>query len=457
MNKQNHFDVWDYYFSSGYSYEDYEILRLHALHECTQFMRGMAEGHIKVNDDLTPRSSYPHLDHWVQQNDALLSNLVTDIQTHIFSAVRFALPAHDERQILFKDAAEGLRFHQIEKPQGYKSTFVIPMFAHDIGRLLEGRLFDPQQNPHDKWIPHSQLSFLLFNNILDQPQYRDMPRELKNHFLYAVLAHSGDNGKSYMSRAVQTCDRMQLIGAEGLFRDMFYNICLMEGDIKYPDEPSYQYNLPDMYDNRSVLSMLEYCARNMRENIGDHYAAWQRRIAVENMTLLKVAAEGNPDLQRRIFAPELELGDNFGPQKGRIASDIMRDADRYYQSFQGQDDGIYSRFEVSSALISAIERPVGAAQLTEDMKSSLRHAVGNMSDIERKALYRMISIANIIRIEQDGIDKQLALHLTNDSQHFVRAIAAVAHPYGGQDISAVPGADVGLHTSVSPFAAFQPF
>ncbi len=429
MNKENKQGVWGDLFQNDFCRENYERLSLVAIQRAQNFMQNITSGSIKIKDDLTPQSSSPELDQWVLENDEILSELVLDIQTHILSVVGFSLPAHDERQILFKDAAEGLRFYQMERPQGYKATFVIPMFAHDIGRLLEGHFYDPVNNPHENWTPHSTFSFLMLEKILEQPQYKTIPQGLKDHFLYAVLAHSGDNGHSYMSRAVQTCDRMQLIGAEGFYRALSYGTCLMNADIKYPEDPSYQYNLPNMFDHKSVLSILEYCSRNMRENIGSGHESWQRRIAVENIVLLKAACEGNEDLERKMFAPERDTDCAFGHQKRKINAGILKEADHLYRLRQDIPEIRWSPFEVSSAAIQAIELPLGAARLSDDMKSSIRGAVAGLSDIERQSLFRMMVIADQFRAEQDGIDRDVCLKSEADPQRYIRAIAMAARKY----------------------------
>lgn len=441
MDIKNKYGVWSDFFASGYSDNNYRMLRRLTDDISLDFMRGIEQGKIKVDDGLTCHSSAPELDRWVAENDFLLAQLVRDIQSHILSVVDFALPAHDERQILFKDAAEGLRFYQMEQPQGYKSTFVIPMFSHDIGRLLEGRLYDPQANPHENWISHSHLSFLLLKKILDQPCYTEMPQSLKEHFLYAVLAHSGDNGKSYMSRAVQTCDRMQLIGAEGLYRSLSYGVCLMGADIKYPDDSSYQYSLPDMYDHTSVLSALEYCSRNMRENIGNVHESWQRRIAVENIILLKAACEKNEALASYLFAPELRVDCVFGPKKRKMDEDILKEADYLFNRLQRCSSAICSPFEVASAAIIAIEVPLGAAKLSDDMKKSIRDAVAAMSDIERKSLFQMMHIADQFRAEQDEIDRDVSHNSEADPKAYIRAIAVATRKYTGLSSIAEPRAN----------------
>jgi len=429
MNKEKKDGVWGDFFQSGFSSEIYERLSAGAVLGANAFMAGVISGQIVIDDGVTPQSFNHELDQWVLANDVLLTELVRDIQSHIYSVVGFSLPAHDERQIMFKDAAEGLRFYQMEKPEGYKATFVIPMFAHDIGRLLEGRFYDPLQNPHEKWTPHSKFSFLMLNAILDQPKYQSMPKALKDHYLYAVLAHSGDNGNSYMSRAVQTCDRMQLIGAEGFYRALSYGTCLMEADIRYPDDPSFEHTLPNMFDHRSVLSILEYCARNMRENIGEVHESWQRRIAIENVVLLKAACEGNIELSRRMFAPELGVDCAFGPKKGMIDQYILSEAHRLYLARNNIPEIKWSPFEVASAAIHAIEMPIGAAKLSDEMKRSIHRAVGEMSAMERKSLFLMMSMADVFRAEQDEIDRDVCLKSENDPNAYICAIATVARKY----------------------------
>ncbi|OFW87495.1 MAG: hypothetical protein A3J37_07170 [Alphaproteobacteria bacterium RIFCSPHIGHO2_12_FULL_45_9] len=428
MNKEKKYGVWDDFFQSEFSPENYKIFSDAAISRAQIFMSSVQSGLVQIDDGLTTQSFNPELDQWVSENDDLLTELVRDIQSHIRSVVEFSLPAHDERQIMFKDAAEGLRFYQMEKPQGYKATFVIPMFAHDIGRLLEGRLYAPLNNPHDQWTPHSKFSFLMLQKILEQPQYQKIPKALKDHYLYAVLAHSGDNGVSYMSRAVQTCDRMQLIGAEGFYRALSYGTCLMDADIKYPEDPHYKYTLPNMFEHQSVLSILEYCSRNMRQNIGTVHASWQHRIAVENVVLLKAACEGNDELTNRLFAPECDIDCAFGPQKGRIDATVLHDADLLYACSKVPEVK-WSPYEVASVAVRAIEMPMGAAKLSDSMKKSIHRAVGDMSDVERKSLFLMMSLADQFRAEQDEIDQGVSLLCEADQNGYVRTIAKAIRGY----------------------------
>lgn len=451
MNKEKKYGVWTKYFASGVDWDFYNLIKLHAQRSVDLFMQGVDLGHIKVKDDLTPDSQNPELDRWVSENDHILTELVYDIQKHVLAIAEYALPAHDERQFMFKDASEGLRYCMMEKPQGYKATFPISMFAHDsLGRSYEGFYYDPVNNPTDNWIPHAQMSFLMLKDILDQPKYGSMPRLLKDHHLYAVLAHSGDNAKSYMSRAVQSCDRMQLIGAEGFYRALGFVVCLKDADIKYPDDDSYNYNLPSMYEHRSVLSILEYCARNMRENIGDEHRIWQHRIAVENVVLLKAACEGNDELAKRIFAPELSTHGTFGHLKRKIDPVVLQDANHLYASTKNIPEIRWSPYEVASAAIQAIEMPVGAAKLSDSMKKSIHRAVGDMSDVERKSLFLMMSLADQFRAEQDDIDRDVSLVSAKDQKQFIRAIADATRGYTR------PSSDLGFSTVSFPLNSFSP-
>lgn len=431
MNKISNFGEWKDYFPNGFRADTYEALKADARLETSRFLSELDEHQISLDDGLSNVSNNLKLDAWVQSNDGMLTKLVRDLQAHIQSTVQNALPAHDERQIFFKDASEGLRYYWGDRPTGYKSTFVIPMFAHDIGRLLEGSLYSPEENGIGNWIPHSQLSFLLLKKILDKPDYADMPYELKAHFLYAVLAHSGDNGTSFMSRAVQTCDRMQLIGAEGFFRALSFASCLMNADIRYPSDDTYIYNLPSMYDHKSVLSILEYCSRNMRENIGEGHRGWQARIAIENVAILKMACRGNQYLYERIFAPEISPPNYpFGHQKQPISAEVMSAAEELYFSKCRIDAVRFSPFELSHEIISLLNAPIGASQLTDAMKKSVTRAVSEMSDAERWSFAHTLTMAKELRAEQDEIDYNLCVEIQkSNAPDFVRAIAEKAAEY----------------------------
>ncbi len=422
-------NVWGDYFANGYAPDSYADLRIKAEALSTEFFQQAWPSF----DDLKEEYTNPELDAWVDSKDGqtMLSLLVWDIQSHIDSVKAYALPAHDIRQILFKDASEALRFYQMERPEGYKSTFVIPTFSHDIGRLLEGRFYHPD-NAHEKWIPHSKFSYVLFNDILSKDEYKDMPKELKNHFLYAVLAHSGENGKTFMSRAVQACDRMQLIGPEGFFRAHAYGLCFLDADIKYPNDDVYKTDLPIFGKHHSVLSELEFFARNMRKNIGTDHKEWQKRIAVENVALLLKISERDDDLRRRVFFPEYntDITAEYGPAKRPIAPDIFYDAHNKMSSF----DRLYTNFasadDVVGSLRLALECLPGAAQLSDAMVKSAYRAVDDLTHNTRHALYDTIRMANILRMDQDKVDVHYAVQSLNDrTPEFIRLVADTALKY----------------------------
>ncbi len=378
--QSGHQNVWDRFFAMSYDPQSYEGLRREADSLTIPFFQSVWGGVVSPDGDATPDEN-PVLDAWVQsaEGEETLAALVTDIQNHIATVAGAALPAHDIRQILFKDSSEALRFYHMERPQGFKSAFVIPTFCHDIGRLLEGNFFHPE-NLHAKWIPHAKLSFLLLKEILDKPDYAAMPRDLKNHFLYAVLAHSGENGKTFMSRAVQACDRMQLVGPEGFFRANAYGLCLLRADIKCPEHDSYRVDLPVFGHHHSVLSELEFFARNMRDNIGTSHKEWQDRIATENVALLLKASARQDDVRNRIFFPEQnkDVSIDFGPGKRPIASDIFYKANYLTDSFAHIRTHGVSSSDVADKLCSALEDLPGAAKLSPDMRVSVAFAIGNI-------------------------------------------------------------------------------
>lgn len=422
-------NVWENYFSKGYDAESYAQLRIKAESVTIDFFQSTWPS----VQDLDARVTNPELDNWVasESGQDVLAFLVEDIQNHIESVKEFALPAHDIRQILFKDAGESLRFYQIERPEGYKSAFVIPTFAHDIGRLLEGRFYHPD-NPHDNWIPHSKFSFLMLNDILSKPEYKFVPKELKNHFLYAVLAHSGENGKTFMSRAVQACDRMQLVGPEGFFRAHAYGLCLLDADIKYPRHDNYKTDLPIFGKHHSVLSELEFFARNMRGNIGTDHKDWQRRIAVENVALLLKASEQDDDLRNRIFFPEYnkDVTIEFSPSKQPINGDVFYDAQNIMQSFDRFYTVRSSPDDVAKSLKTALQYLPGAAQLSDAMDKSILRAVTDLSLNELNGLNDTIRMANVLRMEQDKVDVQYAHQsMEYDNPDFVKLIGQMVMNY----------------------------
>ena len=418
---ENQYGVWTGYFAGQYSYER---LKNAAKSYADYFLAT-----VHLSDDNSA------LDDWVMADESqnMLTILTADIQAHIKSVSAFALPAHDLRQILLKDVAEGLRFYQMEKPQGFKSCFMIPMMAHDPGgRLLEGRFYNPDTNPHENWIPHSQLSYLLLKAILDKPDYRDMPQALKNHFLYAVAAHSGDNGKTFMSRAVQTCDRMQLIGPEGFFRALSYVVCLMEKDIQYPVSQNYEHDLPEMKDHTSVLSLLEYFSRNMRENICRCHAQRQRRVAIENVAILMMACHDNERLKNKIFAPEMNTAGPFGQHKQKIPCDIMIAANNLYTLYSNTYAMRPSQFEATCKIFQLLQDPNGSAHLNNRMKIQMNRAMEALMPDERQSLYQALCFAERLRAEQDECDRIVISSIEENDPKFIQLMAKEATLYCSQ-------------------------
>jgi hypothetical protein len=423
MINNNEYRVLGLSFDDGYNPDTYARLKEQAKIQTDFFLSS-----VDLNDE--DQDQDQDLDAWVAPPTAqnLLVALIADIYQNILSFSKFALPAHDIRQICFKDVAEGLRFYQMEKPQGFKSTFLIPMIGHDFGRLVEGYFFHPD-NPHDNWIPHSQLSYLSLKAILDKPTYSAMPQTLKNHFLYAVAAHSGENGKTYMSRAVQTCDRMQLIGPEGFLRALSYVVCLMEEGIKYPVSESYKNDLPQMNDHTSALSLLEYYSRNMLDNIGDEHKKWQRQVAIENVALLLMACHDNQELYQEIFAPECNPTGNFGPYKQRISDDVMSEAKNLYLLHSDTYQMLLSQYVITQKFFDLLQCPVGSALLTDTMKMNMTRAMAILMANERHSLYKTLCLAETLRIQQDDCDRQVIMNIGSDAPAFIQSIAEIAKAY----------------------------
>lgn len=420
--------VWDI-FPRCYDPSTYEGLRQRARDAVLGFMRdAYGNFNLAATDDLTTASHCPELDRWCHslQGQQTLVALVQDIHGIVDGLEDYALPAHDQRQILFKDAAEALRFATMEKPEGYKSLFVIPAFAHDVGRLVEGIYHDAANN-HDNWIPHAHFSFLMFRALLDRPAYADIPPLIKNHMLYAVAAHSGVNGNTYMAQAVQACDRVQLIGPEGFFRGVVYVAGLMGGGIAYPKDKGFVQDIPDMHDHNSALSILEYFSRNMYPTMGTQHQKWMGEMQTQNLALLMLSASSSPDLYGDIFAPELGVNLNFGARKRNISPQLFGEAVRLsgqYAILPEQED--ISAHDVMTRLTGLIDNLPGAAPLPDSSYINIIKCLSDMDKDARRGFAVAVKAAMMMQHEQDKIDADLCRTCLQSGHPIHRAIAAKA-------------------------------
>lgn len=438
-------------FDSDISLEGYATLKSYARQSARVF-DFFHKGMKPEDGDLTRHGKIEELDAWVAspQGQQTLLRLTEDLQGRIRGCGAYALPAHDLRQILYKDATEGLRFAEYEDPQGYKSAFIIPMFCHDIGRLLEGKFYDLDL-PMSEWIPHSQLSFLMLQEVLDE--YPEIPNRLKNHFLYAVLAHSGENGQTYMSRAVQTCDRMQMIGPEGFFRAVsFMTALLPEGELFYPYQENYQMDLPRLWDHKSVLSVMEHAGRNMYPNIGDNHRDWQENMMCLNTAILWRMAQANPRLRDSMFAPEngvvaeTSLGHfkrPFPAAHMMAVRDMLDRSPRFPVKIPGSVEA--SPEKMYQRLLGIIEVPLGAAPLSAGMKNNLSSAVERVPDNDRACLALGVNCAAAAQRQLDREDDALINRIlfTPGASPLSLCVARQAQQYAGTGIllaaHSVPG------------------
>ncbi len=405
---------------NGYNAEAYEVLRLKAKNQTGFFLANFQPDNEAADEEVEA---------WLENSDNqdLLAELVGDLQDFVAKTRNRALPAHDDRQISFKDAAEALRFYQMEGLTGLKATGVIPATFHDVGRFVEGAWYHPTENPHDHWIPHAQLSFLVFQKILASSKYQEMPDRLKDHYLYAVLAHSGQNGATFMSRMTQACDRVQLLGAEGFFRALAYVVCLMNGKIAYPEGEEFSRDLPNYGEHASVLMELEFFARNMRENIGEKHAVHRRKMAVQNVALLKLLCQYDPNLEERMFAPEVDRLRIYGRLKKGIPDDIWKAAQDLADTWKDEslDDGP-PVLKVADSLCLMLTEPAGTAPLSEEMRARISEAVRSLKGQEVMALYHMASRAEELRDQGYVQDMKLVETLLSTSiPTFIKLIARV--------------------------------
>lgn len=428
---------------NGYNARAYQGLRAKAKSRTDFFL-----ANFQPNDAVADAE----VEAWLENSDNqdLLAEFVGDLQDFIAKTRDRALPAHDERQISFKDAAGALRFYQMEELTGLEATGVIPATFHDVGRFVEGAWYHPTKNPHDHWIPHARLSFLVFQKILASPKYQGMPDRLKDHYLYAVLEHSGQNGATFMSRMTQACDRMQLIGAEGFFRGLAYGVCLMGGKIAYPEGEEFSRDLPNYGDHASVLMELEFFARNMRENIGEKHAVYRREIAVQNVALLVLACKYDPQLAKRMFAPEVDRSGSYGVLKKGIPDDIWEEAQDLADTWKDEflDDGP-PLLEVADSLCMMLTEPAGTAPLSEEMRARISEAVRSLSGRENMALHRVALKAEDLRDQGDEQDMVLMENISADQSMppYIRKIAEGVYSFAKKQ-SFIPNPAFGM--SLSP-------
>ncbi|MCB1557712.1 MAG: hypothetical protein KDJ50_02165 [Alphaproteobacteria bacterium] len=405
-------------FEQNYQYEAYEMLRQTARLRTENFLRGVRDKTILVEDGYTPHSHSPELDAWVasEEGQETLKELVSELNALVRGAfarlkqrqsqtgLQHQPIGHDLWQIA-KDTAEAMRFYDLERPTGYKQTFVIPTSFHDLGRFLEAHFYD-KKNPFENWIPHAQLSFLMLDKVLEQQKYFGMPRALKNHFLYAVLAHSySENGLSYMSRAVQACDRAQLIGPEGLIRASTYIPAYKNGMIGYPQDGSYAASLPKMMELNEAVPVLEYFARCMPPNMGDAHGIWRSRIHDENIELLAIFALNAGS--NTVFAPKLVSDIKSGEDRLSTLTREFADATRTMMIIDRSSGQIMEDVSVEyvqDLLLDESQRPSGAALLSAESSNRIRTATESMTAEERKAYAMTLLRAKEQRQEQEEMD-----------------------------------------------------
>ena len=425
MEKKS-YGVWDEFFNTNAAAAaDYAAFNVRTRETVKQFLKDT-----KLDASLAAESKGTSLDVWCEseQGRHLLAMLTRDIIRHIKSVSDFALPAHDLHQIFAKDAVEALRFAAMEKPQGYKAAFPIAAMAHDIGRLLEGRLYSSTR-PYRDWIPHAQLSFILLDKILQQDVYADMPAELKNHFLYAVLEHSGPNTQTYIARATQVCDRWSgLHGAEGFFRAATFIPFIMHGSAGYLPRAEYKTELPPYNLLPSAMMVLEFFARNMRPDIGVNHEDHRNIITLENIALLVKYAKRVPTIGSVILAPELNQDVTGTAYKKPISPDMLETAVNVADAFASSEAPI-SAYELCTKFCVEVTRPNGSAVMTVEMRQCLQDSFATMAADERAAFRDTMDMASALRLMAANRDHDIVMQGLSSDNLIHQSLAAEACNY----------------------------
>lgn len=437
QNTGNNLEVWERFFPMERTREAYEQLRLECSLGAKHFLADIWDGRMALEDGLDPDSRDPDLDRWVSwpRSQNILLDLVCDLEGlcaasfdrlreyQMDSRKQIEPIAHDQWQ-MSKDKAEAIRFSEMERPKGYKACMTIPTSYHDIGRIAEGWWGDICA--HDEWhIPHAELSFVMLLEVLSKPDYNEIPLKLKQHFLYAVLAHSyRENGVTYMSRAVQACDRMQLVGPEGIIRAMSYmSAYVKDGGIGYP-EGQYNAELPALGRIREALPYIEYFARCMPQNIGDEHARWRDRIQHETLAQL-LLYEG---VSSHVVKPKMVTNAQGERKLHCFSVEEIQGAYAVLERRNVGDHYVYGDNTVLK-LIKEIERPSGAAKLMPESINRLQEAFDKLGPNQKMALNELVDFATTLRRQADQEDAEAldrALIASPTSAHMGGVNAALA-------------------------------
>jgi hypothetical protein len=232
---------------------------------------------------------------------------------------------------------------------------------------------------------------------------------------------------------------MQLIGPEGIFRTLAYDVCYNEqAVIGYPSSKKFTDELPILHDIHEAIPGYEYIARGMLENIGESHARWRQALHIETLAILMAYQGAEEDRNAHILAPKLL----------RDAQDIVREHRFCPESIDqaklklGQNfDHTYSLLspkELLDEVVKELQRPAGAALLTDRTKAHFLRSLISLDEGERKSLCAMVRVAGELRKQQEQADLLVIERamVTGD-----RLTQAIAKPNLDLFVTTVPSKD----------------
>ena len=227
---------------------------------------------------------------------------------------------HDKRH-LTNDFIDGLRITETHKGNPFIELASIPSLLHDTGRLIEARF--NKVLPYKVTSPdHPFFSFAIAHQFFDHPYAKEIPTVVRDHVLYAILKHSIYPATTEMGKIVQSADRAQLVGPEGVARlfsvqSGVWNVPLVELD------PQRRAAKPRdvVEDGFDLLHSVEFYVRHLYPLYGDKAQAHGDALRAESVAFLYLAT--HDPMREQIFAPELGLA---GEQKKIIPSHIWQNA-----------------------------------------------------------------------------------------------------------------------------------
>lgn len=262
----------------------------------------------EISSAAIPQQQMQKFEEWYEKSGrAEMGEFVEKLACFIQEIDLQGHPGHDRRHILIQDPLIGLGLIGStvngEKIEGVRSLFLIPSIFHDLGRLLEPALGRKDTClESDVATEHATISFLYMKDFMQKNAPEGMPIELKDHLLFAVLAHArGDYPQHVFTHLTQSADRSQIYGAEGLRRMIACDVG-MKGINVYPASAAPGYpNDPQSYGGKADQNLLGHIEYFIRK--GNPFPG--REELLETTIRLAYLMVKGTEYEERLFQPEL--------------------------------------------------------------------------------------------------------------------------------------------------------